>query len=139
MSLSTGRGDLPRGWTVALLGDLLNEVDVRAIDVSGGLGFPVLSLTKDRGLIPQAERFDHRVARSDVSDYKVLQRGWIAYNPMVLWEGAIHALKRLPEGLVSPVYATWAVAETIADAHYVDLLLRSASLLREYERLASGV
>src|SRR6266540_2383237 len=101
----------PTEWRGARLGDLLVERRVRARDAVGGESLPVLSLTKTRGLIPQADRFDHRVARHDVSDYKVIRIGWIAYNPMVLWEGAIHALRQAEAGLVSPVYAVWEARE----------------------------
>jgi type I restriction enzyme, S subunit len=130
---------LTEGWTRARLGDLLKERRVQARDVHGGDSLPVLSLTKNRGLILQSDRFDHRVARHDVSDYKVLRKGWIAYNPMVLWEGAIHALRQKEAGLVSPVYAIWETREDAADWEFLDYLVRTPALLREYERLASGV
>jgi type I restriction enzyme S subunit len=58
---------------------------------------------------------------------------------MVLWEGAIHALRQAEAGLVSPVYAVWEVLEDAADWQFVDYLVRTPVLLREYERLASGV
>ena len=51
-----------------------------------------LSLTKDDGLISQESRFNQRLAIIDTSKYKILERGWVAFNPMVIWEGAIHAL-----------------------------------------------
>lgn len=62
------------------LGDILEEVDVRAGSTLSDL--PVLSLTKDRGLIPQSDRFKQRVARDDVSEYKVIRKGQIAHNSM---------------------------------------------------------
>ena len=54
------------------LADVLDETDVRA----GGsfADLPVLSLTKDRGVIRQSVRFKHRVATEDVASYKVLKR-----------------------------------------------------------------
>jgi type I restriction enzyme, S subunit len=130
--------ELPSGWSLVRLADVVEEVAVRARDVSGGMELPILSLTKNQGLIEQRRRFSHRIAREDVSDYKVLHRGCIAYNPMVLWEGAVHALRSQEAGLVSPVYITWAVREGF-DSDYVDLMLRSPFMLAEYERLASGV
>jgi type I restriction enzyme, S subunit len=129
--------ELPGKWSSCLLGELLEEVALRAKDVDGGEQLPVLSLTKNRGLIDQRQRFSHRVARHDVSEYKVVQRGWIVYNPMVLWEGAIAALTDRSAGLVSPVYAVWRAAG--ADSDYLDLLLKTPAALAEYERLASGV
>jgi type I restriction enzyme S subunit len=129
---------LPDGWRVVTVGDLLEESDVRARDVDGGVDLPVLSLTKAHGLIEQSRRFHQRVARADVSDYKVVEQDWIAHNPMVLWEGAIHGLREPPMGLVSPVYAVWTTKD-IAAPRFVDLLMKCPEMLAEYERLASGV
>jgi type I restriction enzyme S subunit len=117
------------------LGDILEEVDVRAGSTLSDL--PVLSLTKDRGLIPQSDRFKQRVARDDVSEYKVIRKGQIAHNPYVLWEGAVHSLKDVDAGLVSPVYPVWRAREEV-DVSYVDFLLRTPAMLRRYEQLASG-
>jgi type I restriction enzyme, S subunit len=116
------------------LGDLLHEVDVRAGDKFAEL--PVLSLTKDLGLIPQAQRFKHRVATNDVSKYKVVATDHIVNNPYVLWEGAIHRLRQ-GSGLVSPVYPVWAT-NGLTDVTYLDYMLRSTSLISEYERRAAG-
>lgn len=137
-SLGFGEGVVPSTWTPTPLSELLIERSVRAQDVVGGIGFAILSLTKDRGLIEQNERFGRRIARDDVAGYKVVERGWIAYNPMVLWEGAIHQLRDRPFGLVSPVYAVWQPTFR-ADGDYLDLLLKTRAALVEYERLASGV
>lgn len=131
-------GRLPDGWGSVPLGELLIEKSVRARDVDGGGGLLVLSLTKDRGLIDQMLRFDRRIARVDVGDYKLVRSGWIVYNPMVLWEGAIHQLRGQRSGLVSPVYATWQPKEVV-DSDYLDLLLKTPAALVEYARLASGV
>lgn len=129
--------ELPDKWRWTELGDLLSGVTLRARDMPEGSDLPVLSLTKDRGLILQSKRFDHRVATEDVTDYKVVKPEWIAYNPMVLWEGAIWANRRDVAGLVSPAYAIWEA--TGVDWRFVDFLLRSPMVLAEYERLCSGV
>jgi len=118
------------------LGDVLDEADVRAGESHDDL--PLLSLTKNHGLIPQSQRFHHRVATEDISQYKVVRRGQIVHNPYVLWEGAIHALRNMDAGLVSPVYPVWIVRDG-ADWQYVDHLLRSKPLLDRYEQLCSGV
>jgi len=116
------------------LGEVLEEVDTRAGMKWGNL--TVLSLTKDRGLIPQTERFKHRVATDDVSKYKVVKPGQLVYNPYVLWEGAIHTLSRKEPGLVSPVYPVWEAHSV--DPWYLDFLLRSPHLIAAYEQMASG-
>jgi type I restriction enzyme S subunit len=121
------------------LGAVLDEMDVRARDYKGGNGLdlPVLSLTKNKGLVLQTERFSHRVATEDVSNYKVVEWGWVVFNPYVLWEGAIHALWKYGAGLVSPVYPVWKVSK--ADPYYIDVLLKTAFMMETYERVCSGV
>ncbi|MFN8475907.1 MAG: restriction endonuclease subunit S [Anaerolineae bacterium] len=132
-------GEAPHYWRLVNLGQVLREVDSRA--GTNGIvendDVVVLSLTKNQGLIPQSERFEKRIATSDISNYKVLRRDQIVYNPFVLWEGAVHILRNRDCGLVSPVYLTWEVKS--ADPQYIDYLLRSKSLIDTYQRLASGV
>jgi type I restriction enzyme S subunit len=115
----------------------LDEVDIRVRDLPGSEGkLEVLSLTKRWGLLPQSERFEKRIATEDVGAYKVVRTGWIVYNPYVIWEGAIHALRRAKPGVVSPAYAVW--ERRADDGGFLDLLLRTPELIGEYERLAAG-
>jgi type I restriction enzyme S subunit len=129
---------IPEGWSVRPLRELLREVDVRVADLPAEErhDLEVLSLTKRFGLIPQSERFEARVATDDVTNYKIVRRGWIVYNPYVIWEGAIHALQRTTVGVVSPVYAVWERIED--DGGFLDLALRTPELLACYERLGAG-
>ncbi|MBN2561760.1 MAG: restriction endonuclease subunit S [Phycisphaerae bacterium] len=129
---------IPEGWDFVALRRLLREVDSRVMDLSPADGddLVVLSLTKRFGLIPQTERFRSRMATEDVGKYKVVRRGWIVYNPYVLWEGAIHALQRDRPGIVSPVYAVWERTED--DGGFLDFLLRTPALLACYEQLGAG-
>lgn len=125
------------GWSTISLDDLLKEVDVRVRDLPPReRQLEVLSLTKRWGLVPQSERFEKRIATDDVGAYKVVRSGWIVYNPFVIWEGAIHALRRAKPGIVSPVYAVW--QRTVDDGGFVDLLLRTPEMLQEYQRLSAG-
>src|SRR5262249_53014866 len=95
-------------WPTVPIAEMLDEVDirVRALPLDQQ-HLEVLSLTKRRGLIAQSERFDKRVATEDIQAYKVVRTGWIVYNPYVIWEGAVHALRRSEPGVVSPVYVVW--------------------------------
>lgn len=125
-------------WPRIALRDLLVERNVRAADLpeSERQGLEVLSLTKDHGLIPQRERFVHRVATDDVSKYKVVEPGWIVYNPYVIWEGAIHASAFHARGLVSPVYPVWSRRE--ADGGFLDYALRTPEIVAAYQSRSAG-
>ena len=130
--------ELPEGWQIKRLGDLLRQVDVRQADLpeSEAEGLEVLSLTKNDGLILQRQRFGKRIATEDTSKYKVVRAEQIVYNPYVIWEGAVHALRKYPVGLVSPVYPVWETCE--ADGGFIDYLLRTPQLIEAYNRVCSG-
>ena len=99
---------------------------------------PVLSLTKNDGLVLQTERSGKRIATDDVSDYKVVRRGQIVNNPYVIWEGAVHILSKYEAGLVSPVYPVWEVKTSVADGWFIDHLLRMPATITAYNRFAAG-
>lgn len=136
--LGMNQSKLPDGWQIRRLGELLREVDVRFADLSEaeGAALEVLSLTKNHGLILQSERFAKRIATEDTSKYKLVRQGQIVYNPYVIWEGAVHALRKHPAGLVSPVYVVWETRES--DGGFIDYLLRTPPLIDAYNRLCSG-
>lgn len=58
------------------------------------------------------------------------------YNPYVIWEGAVHSLKRVLPGIVSPVYVILKRQED--DLGYLDYVLRTSDLLGAYNSLSSG-
>ena len=136
----TELGLLPEDWTVASLGDVFHEVDVRVSEFTRGDArkFPVLSLTKNHGLMLQSQRFGKRIALDDVSDYKVVKRDDIVYNPYVIWEGAIHKLARFDYGLVSPVYPVLETDLKRAVPHFLDSILRTPLAIANYNRFAAG-
>jgi type I restriction enzyme S subunit len=136
----TELGSLPSDWEVVRLSQVLEEVDVRVCNsgITESSQCPVLSLTREYGLIPQTERFGKRIATKDVSNYKVVEKGQVVYNPYVIWEGAVHILRHFVYGLVSPVYPVMRVRATIADAYFVDQWLRMPYAISAYNRFAAG-
>jgi type I restriction enzyme S subunit len=138
MTASIFGGDRVSGWEKTKLSCLLREVDIRAASIGEHerRRLQVLSLTKNDGLILQVERFSKRIATKNVSRYKVVRKGWIVYNPYVIWEGAVHALTKHEVGLVSPAYLVWEPIEN--DGGFLDFLLRTPKLIAEYNRLSAG-
>ena len=135
----TPLGKFPEDWKIVRLEDIVKEVDLRAKDVkkSDIKRLPVLSLTKDFGLIPQEQRFHKRIAKGDTSNYKVVKEGWLVYNPFVIWEGAICVLKDSEIGLVSPVYLVWKPIANL-DYRFLDYMLTTKRLLNTYLKFATG-
>jgi type I restriction enzyme S subunit len=128
--LTAGGGD----WTESTLGDLLIPISERADKKSD---YVVLSVTEKRGIIPQAEVFNRRIATDDVSKYKVLHRGDIAYNPYLLWCGAIGQWKGSDPGVVSPVYECFRTSEANSSA-YLGLIFESGILTPYFDTTAIG-
>jgi len=132
-------GLIPEDWEVVRLGEVLTEVDIRVKDLKN-INFSnldVYSLTKEYGLIPQNKRFKKRIAIVDISNYKVVRKWQIVYNPYVIWEGAIYALRNEEIVAVSPVYCVWECK--YSNPSFIDRLLRTKKLLNEYLSRASGV
>jgi type I restriction enzyme S subunit len=130
-------GKIPHDWKKVKLKEILEEVDVRVGDTEDLKRAEVLSLTKNYGLIPQADRFEKRVATEDLSDYKIIRQGWLVYNPYVIWEGAIYFLKNVDLGLVSPVYVVWKTNSEV-DYLFLDYLVRTKEMLNSFFRLSTG-
>ena len=122
------------GWTETTLNQVLLSVLTRAKD---NLDYEVLSVTERRGIIPQTEVFNHRIATDDISKYKVLQPGDIAFNPYLLWCGAIGQWKGNYEGVVSPVYECFRVRDTDSP-RFVGLIFESGVLTPYFDSTAIG-
>ena len=136
----TELGPLPEEWGVAQLREALEEVmeRVKDSDLPHANELPVLSLTKNDGLILQSERFGKRIATKDVSEYKVVKERQIVYNPYVIWEGAVHILSKLKAGIVSPVYPVFQAKRGVANPYFLDAWLRTPLAISAYNRFAAG-
>lgn len=122
-------------WSLMALGSILTRSTQTCSDQRDEL--TPLSLTKDEGIIAQSERFGHAVALEDLSAYLVVKKGWVAYNPMVIWEGAVHVLYHPEQGVLSPAYEVWIPSPSI-DPRYLDYVLKIPEIMDEYRRLSSG-
>src|SRR6266540_7005874 len=90
------------------LGELLEEFDERL----GSQPEPeILTLTEKMGFVAQRERFNKRLAIADTRDYKVIGLHDIAFNPYLLWAGAIAQNTEWKSAIISPLYPTFHVRE----------------------------
>lgn len=101
-----------------------------------GLDLPPLSVTKDRGVILQSEKYNKRIA-TDSRKYLIAKKGDFAFDPMSLYYGSIGYLKTIEEGLISPDYVVFSVDNSV-DREFLNLFLRSIEQVKEYEVLAEG-
>jgi type I restriction enzyme, S subunit len=116
------------------LSEILEEYVER---LGGGIEPTVLTLTEDRGFMEQSVRFKKRLAVADTTSYKVIRRNDIAFNPYLLWAGAIAQNQTWDVGLLSPLYPTFR-ARSVADSRYVWHMLRSPAALSRFDSISFG-
>lgn len=121
-------------WQVYTLRDVLTAVDERvgAQDIE-----LVLSVTEKRGILPQTEVFNKRIATTDVAKYKVLRPRDIAYNPYLLWTGAVGQWLGGEPGVTSPVYECFRVNPP-HEPRFIGLLMESGLLTSYFDSTAVG-
>lgn len=122
------------GWKPGTLEDVLEHIDVRNKDKTVDL---VLSVTEGRGIVPQSEVFNKRVATDDTSKYKVLRPLDIAWNPYLLWTGAVGQWRGNREGVTSPVYPVFRAREEQC-AKFWGMVLESGVLTPYFDSRAIG-
>ncbi|WP_144008677.1 restriction endonuclease subunit S [Enemella evansiae] len=116
------------------LGDVLSEFREKpAPDAEP----PVLTLTERNGFVRQDERFKKRLTKEDTSEYKLVRSNDIAFNPYLLWAGAIAQNTIVESGVISPLYPTFRVNPGF-DARYVGRLLHTEQLIGAYDGIAFG-
>lgn len=99
--------------------------------------YEVLTLTEKQGFVRQADRFNKRLALSDTSKYKVIRKNDIAFNPYLLWAGAIALNDNFDSGIISPLYPTFHVKESF-DPTYLKYILLSPQAVQTYDNISFG-
>ena len=94
-------GEVPEHWEVRRIKTLFREKDERCGDGGGVL----LSLTRAKGIVPQAEASNRIASVEDLSKYKVCSPGDLVMNRMQAWSG-MFALSTYT-GVVSPDYSVF--------------------------------
>jgi type I restriction enzyme S subunit len=121
----------PEGWLRRKVGEFsqrLKRVNLEGIDLEP------LSITKDRGVIRQSEKYNKRIA-TDPRKYVFAEDGDFAFDPMSLYYGAIGRVGGVGRGLVSPDYVVFAADNTV-DAEFLHCLLRYPEMHKVYESLS---
>ena len=119
-------------WEERRLGECFNERTERSGDGQGEL----LSVTISEGVKRQAETEIRNAASADLSNYKKVYKGDLAYNSMRMWQGAEGASDY--EGIVSPAY-TVVVPREKMQSTFFERLFKKASMLKTFERFSQGL
>ncbi|MDE8588952.1 restriction endonuclease subunit S [Arthrobacter sp. NQ4] len=116
------------------LGSILKEFKAKP---PKGSNPEVLTLTERNGFVRQADRFNKRLATEDVSGYKYIELDDFAFNPYLLWAGAIARNGHFANGVISPLYPTFRLSPG-NHAGYVERLVLSRQLISAYDNIAFG-
>ena len=125
-------GRIPDQWHVRRNKSLFEKTDQRA----GKAGGVLLSLTRNRGLIPHAVATDRLSAVEDLSCYRTCRKGDLVMNRMQAWSG-LFAVSDY-NGVVSPDYSVFA-ATTALDARYFEDLFKTPILVTQFALRSKGI
>ena len=118
-------------WKTYRLGSLFHERAETRRD-----NLPLLSITRDEGVIPRDDVGRKDTSNEDKSKYLRICPGDIGYNTMRMWQG-VSALSSL-EGIVSPAYTIVTPNEKI-DGHYAAYLFKLPSMVFTFYRHSQGL
>ena len=117
---------------MARLGDFILEYSVRN---RHNETIPVYSVTNDEGFC--TGYFSKDVASKDKSTYKIVPKGYFAYNPSRINVGSIDWQRTEDRVLVSPLYTVFEVSHKV-DQQYLYYYLKSDFILTYIKEYATG-
>lgn len=102
----------------------------------GKNGDPLLSVSQERGVIPQEEAGRRNIASADKSTYWRVYPGDIVYNTMRMWQGASSSSEFF--GIVSPAYTVCQPVDGVS-SKYLAYLLKHPDCVRRFEARSQGI
>ena len=98
----------------------------------------VYSVTNSRGFTPSTDYFSKEIYSKDLSTYKLVEKGMIAYNPSRINVGSVALQDKAECVIVSPLYVVFCVDETLLCPEYVTYFLKSEPGLRQIDFRSIG-
>ena len=114
------------------LGDYIKEYSVRN---KAEEDIPVYSVTNTQGFC--RDYFGKEVASKDKSTYKIVPRGYFAYNPSRINVGSVDWQRYEDRVIVSPLYNVFSVAPQL-DQQYLYYYLKSDYVIQRIRAVAIG-
>lgn len=118
-NLLTGKKRLlgfSKSWKKAKLREFLDEVNEknRLIEI-----LEVKSVNNKLGFINQNDQFGKNVASDDLSHYKIVKNGNIAYNPSRINVGSIALYSESVPGIISPMYIVFNTKKELDEKYFM--------------------
>ena len=98
----------------------------------------VYSVTNSQGFVPSTEYFSKEVYSKDLSTYKIVKNGMIAYNPSRINVGSVAVQRAAEQVIVSPLYIVFEVDKKEMLPEYVSYFLHSDIGLSQIAMNTSG-
>ena len=98
---------------------------------------PILSVTKDKAIVFQDERFGAVVASNDKSNYIIAPRGYLVQG-IHIDESNFGIQNLVDEGIVSPAYKLWRFKNSNAIPELIEYYLRSEMAIKCFRRKFLG-
>lgn len=105
---------------------------------NGSSARPHLSCSKVSGIVLQEDKFGKRPVTANTLRHKVVRRGDLVVDRMLLWDASLAFVENVAEGIVSPDYATYHFDESQGSREFFKALLKSSRLRHTYKTLARG-
>lgn len=112
-----------------------NYVTEYSVRNKGNEDIPVYSVTNSQGFC--TEYFDKEVASKDKTTYKIVPRGYFAYNPSRINVGSVDWQKSEDRVIVSPLYNVFSVSDEL-EQQYLFYFLKSDIGRQMIKAKASG-
>lgn len=98
----------------------------------------VYSVTNSQGFIPSTDYFSKEVFSKDLSTYKIVKKGMIAYNPSRINVGSVAVQSVEDEVIVSPLYVVFSVNASELLPEFLTYYLHSDKGLQQIAAHTSG-
>ena len=116
------------------LGSMMNRIREKGHQDSSVNQVYVVSNTK--GMVKAEEYRENTIHSEDTSNYTIIRKDMVAYNPSRLNIGSIAMLNEDEPGLVSPMYVVFEIDQDIVLKEYFEYLMKStyvASMIDAYK------
>jgi len=121
-------------WEEKQLGELTFDIN----EHNNSNSIKVLSVTNTYGIVEQEEVFKKIIASEDLSNYKVIKKGDIAYNPSRINVGSVDILHKYELGIMSPMYVVVRCQANILNNVFLKQWLISNTFYSLLERNLQG-
>ncbi len=114
---ATGKLDngIPVGWEQSNVFDNITEVKNKN---KNSEVYPVLSVVKEGEFKLSDDVFTKQVYSKNTTNYKIVRKNQVGYNPARANIGSIAMLKDFEVGLVSPIYIVFQMNDTITPTYF---------------------